>query len=92
MTERILDATAGQTRSEFDLLDKFAEDAIQIAHRMGGAVHLLKLHRKELDELRGRLADTAVAPESEPWKRQAIQAYAATLEQVDKALTALGEW
>jgi hypothetical protein len=78
------------TRIEFAALDKICEDAIQIAHRIGGATQLLVLHRKELDELRGRLADTVVAPEGEPWKRDTLKAYVDTIEQLDRALAVLG--
>jgi hypothetical protein len=77
-------------QAEYVQLEKIAEDAIQISHRLGGATQLLALHRQELDQLRGRLADTVVAPEGEPWKRDALQTYATRLEQIDLALAALG--
>lgn len=74
----------------FTTLEKITEDAIQIQHRIGGATQLLVLHRKELHELRGQLADTLVSADLEQWKCNTLQTYVFSIEQIDRALAVLG--
>ena len=86
----VLPQTPAQYPFESKQLDDITEAAIQIVHRVDGAGQLLLVHRAELDQVRGRLADTIVDPSLEEWKRDTLQTYVATIDQIDSAIRVLG--